>query len=69
MVYTPRFFKCSLFHNSNVFGSCTIHILYTGGGKIKKKKFRRQNVKSNSYSYTRVEPDNFVVKKATSGVQ
>ena len=32
MVYTLRFFssKCSLFHNSNVFGSCIIHILYTG---------------------------------------
>ena len=22
--------KCNLFHNSNVFGSCIIHILYTG---------------------------------------
>ena len=32
MVYTLRFFfssKCSLFHNSNVLGSCIIHILYT----------------------------------------
>ena len=32
MVYTLLFFsssKCSLFHNSNVFGSCIIHILYT----------------------------------------
>ena len=41
MVYTLRFFlssKCSLFHNSNVFGSCIIHILYTGRAKIKKKK-------------------------------
>ena len=30
MVYTPLFFssKCSLFHNSTVFGSCIIHILY-----------------------------------------
>jgi hypothetical protein len=31
LVYTLRFFfssKCSLFHNSNVFGSCIIHILY-----------------------------------------
>ena len=28
--------KCSLFHN--VFGSCIIHILYTGCAKIKKKK-------------------------------
>ena len=39
MVYTLRFFpsKCSLFHNSNVFGSCIIHILYTRCAKIKKK--------------------------------
>jgi len=38
MVYTLRFFssKCSLFHNSNVFGSCFIHILYTGCAKIEK---------------------------------
>jgi len=39
MVYTLGFFpssKCSLFHNSNVFGSCIIHILYTGWAKIKK---------------------------------
>jgi len=38
MVYTLRFFssKCSLFHNSNVFGSCIIHILCTGCAKIKK---------------------------------
>jgi len=31
MVYTLRFFfssKCSLLHNSNIFGSCIIHILY-----------------------------------------
>jgi len=39
MVYTLRFFpsKCSFFHNSNVFGSCIIHILYTECAKIKKK--------------------------------
>jgi len=39
MVYTLLFFifsKRSLFHNYNVFGSCTIHILYTGCAKIKK---------------------------------
>ena len=38
MVYTVNFFssKCSLFHNSNVFGSCIIHILYTECAKIKK---------------------------------
>jgi len=28
--------KCSLFHKSNVFGSCIIHILYTECAKIKK---------------------------------
>ena len=39
MVYTLLFFssKCSLFHDSNVFCSCIIHILYTGCAKIKKK--------------------------------
>jgi hypothetical protein len=39
-VYTLRVFslkKCSLFHNSNVFGSCIIHILYTECAKIYKK--------------------------------
>jgi len=35
-VFSPSS-KCSLFHNSNVFGSCIIHILYTGCAKIKKK--------------------------------
>ena len=37
-IYSPffSFSKCSLFHNSNVFGSCIIHILYTGCAKIKK---------------------------------
>ena len=34
--------KCSLFHNTNVFGFCIIHILYTGCSKI--KKFRRRKV-------------------------
>jgi len=36
--YSPFFFssKCSLFHNSNVFSSCVIHILYTVCAKIKK---------------------------------
>ena len=38
MIYTLRFLssKCSLFHNSNVFGSYIIHILYTGCAKTKK---------------------------------
>ena len=49
MVYILSFFlsfKCSLFHNSNVFGSCIIHILYTGRAKIK-KIFRRQKVNNS----------------------
>jgi len=35
-IHSPFFFcsKCSLFHNSNIFGSCFIHILYTGCAKI-----------------------------------
>ena len=38
-LYSPFSFssKCSLFHNANFFGSCIIHILCTGCGKIKKK--------------------------------
>ena len=38
MVYTLHFSssKSSLFHNSNVFVSCIIHILYIGCAKIKK---------------------------------
>ena len=39
MLYTLRLFfssKCSLFHNANLFGSCIIHILYTGCVEIKK---------------------------------
>jgi len=36
-IYTTFFFKYSLFHNSGVFGSCIIHILYTGCAKIRKK--------------------------------
>ena len=38
VIYSPFFSssKCSLFHKSNVFGSCIIHILYTWCAKIKK---------------------------------
>ena len=37
-LYSPFFFssKCSLFQKANLFGSCIIHILYTGCAKIKK---------------------------------
>jgi hypothetical protein len=39
-----------LFHNSNLFGSCIIHILYTGVLKFK-KKFRLQKVKIRLHFY------------------
>ena len=48
MVYTLRFFlssKFSLFHNSNVFGSCIIHILYTVCAKIKKNNSGAKSLK------------------------
>jgi len=43
--------KCSLFHNSIVFGSCFIYILYTGYAKLKKnnsgaKRLRNYTVNS-----------------------
>jgi len=49
----PSFFssKCSLFHNSNVFVSCIIHILYTGCVHIKKKISRRQKVKIRWFEF------------------
>jgi len=50
MVYTLRFSlssKCSLFHNSNIFGSCIIHILYTGCAEIKKKNSGAKRLSSN----------------------
>ena len=45
-LYSPVFFSLqnAVFHNSNLFGSCIIHILYTECAKIKKKKFRQQRV-------------------------
>jgi len=50
MMYILRLFlsKMQLFHNTNVFGSCIIHILYTGCAKTKKKKFRRQKVNNTN---------------------
>ena len=50
MLYTPRFFssKCSLFHNANLFGSCIIHILYTGCAKIKKKNSGAKGLNRNN---------------------
>ena len=56
-LYSPFFFssKCSLFHNANLFGSCIIHILYTGCVKIKKnnsgaKWLNTNPLRNTSYS-------------------
>jgi len=53
MVYNLHFFSLQntvLFHNSNVFGSCIIHILYTGCAKIKKNNYgtKRLMLKSSN---------------------
>jgi len=41
-IYSPFFFssKCSLFHNSNVFGFCIIHILYIYSTNIGTEYFK-----------------------------
>ena len=46
-IYSPFFFssKCSSLHNSNVFRSCIIHILYTGCAKIKKNNSGAKRLK------------------------
>jgi len=47
-VYTLRFFsKCSLFHNSNVFCSCIINILYTDVPKFKKNNSGAKRLRIN----------------------
>jgi len=53
MVYAVRFFpsKCSLFHNSNVFGSCIIHILYTGVPRFKKNNSGAKMLNTLVYLY------------------
>ena len=64
MVYTLRVFlfkNAVLFHNSNVFGFCITHNLYTGCAKIKKKNNSgarrfRGNYMEYSRVYIRFEP-------------
>ena len=53
-LYSPFFSssKCSLFHNANFFGSCIIHILYTGCAEIKKNNFGAKGlIKPRSLSW------------------
>jgi len=65
MAYTLLFFfssKCSLFHNSNVFGSCIIHISYTGCAKIKKNNSGTKRLKHcNNLHYIAMKCLCFVV--------
>jgi hypothetical protein len=58
MVYTVRFSssKCCLFHLSNIFGSCIIHILYTGVQKLKKKS-RAERLTNKRLLYARTRLD------------
>jgi hypothetical protein len=50
-LYSPFFSsKCSLFHNANLFGSCIIHILYTGCAKIKKNNSGAKGLMLQSWS-------------------
>ena len=53
-VYTIRVFslKCSLFHNSNVFGSCIIHILYAECAKIKKNNSGAKRLRKSTNAET-----------------
>jgi hypothetical protein len=46
MVYTLRvfLFKYSWFHNSKIFGSCIIHVLYTECAKIEKNNSGAQRI-------------------------
>jgi len=58
MLYTLRFFfssKFNLFHNANFFGSCIIHILYTGCAKLKKNNYSSKGLKraKNNRYFTR----------------
>ena len=50
-LYSPFFLssKCSLFHNANLFGSCVIHILYTGCVKIKENNSGSKGLSRNTW--------------------
>ena len=53
MVYTLRFFLFKMqFHNSNLFGSCIIHILYTGRAKIKNNSGPKRLISTLTNAHT-----------------
>jgi len=41
--------NCSLFHKYNVFGSCLIHILYTGVKKFKKNSGAKRIISNQNF--------------------
>ena len=49
-IYSPFFSssKCSLFHNSNILGSCFIHILHTECAKILKNNSGAKRLSCNN---------------------
>jgi len=53
--------KCSLFHNSNIFGSCIIHILYTGCAKIKKKNSGAKRLTNNTHKFFSSSKCSFII--------
>ena len=57
MLYTLRFFICSLFHNANLFGSCIIHISYTGCAEIKKNNFGAKGLTDKNVTEIRDKKD------------
>jgi len=62
-IYSPFFFswKCSLFHNSYIFVSCFIHILYTGVLKLKKKNNSGAKRLNNKHGVTSSSIDHKIV--------
>jgi len=61
MVYT-----LSLFHKSNIFGSCIIHILYTGVLKLK-KQFWRQKVNQKGVNLAELLHCVYLLYSCTTG--
>ena len=45
-IYSLFFLNADLCHDYNIFGSCVIHILYTGCAKIKKNNFGAKRLRT-----------------------
>jgi len=51
-----------LFHNSNIFSSCIIHILYTGCAKIKKNNSGTKRLIYNDFRQTAQRIDSVALR-------